>query len=389
MIKSDEDDCYYYRYDKNVQFDMASSVSNAKVSTETAIIEAIMPDVSDAQAKLRVKDTLPIVWVYDRTTKLKYLYIEGQFETPLWVFEDTMGLSRFFPFFILSFSAPLTSIVQSGEVAHYIPFQREINKINRLVTRVRDRAFNKYVYDSSAIDPQEAKKLFEFIETPGTEDGVVALGIKLRDADKTLSTMFEPVKVPSAQFTEMFDKTDLTAALDRTTRISDAMRGAQFRTNTTNDAVGTYNEFASNRLEGLTDKIEITVEDLLWSMSELIVSKMTTQNISQLLTESEASKFKNMTVAEFNANYNLTIAAGSIEKPTSSSKKKEAMQIIQMLGQFGTAAPKTVIGIVAKLLRSAFSRVLVTDKDLESLEQESQQMAQQQQQQPQVPQKAQ
>jgi hypothetical protein len=43
-----------------------------------------------------------------------------------------------------------------------------------------------------------------------------------------------------------------------------------------------------------------------------------------------------------------------------------------MLGQFGTAAPRTVLGIVTKLLRQVFSRKLVTDKDLQVLEEEGQ-----------------
>jgi hypothetical protein len=97
---------------------------------------------------------------------------------------------------------------------------------------------------------------------------------------------------------------------------------------------------------------------------------MSSAYINRLLSTKDAKKFHNMTIDEFNRSYNLTIAAGSIEKPTSSSKKKEAMQIIQMLGQFGTAAPRTVLSLVTRLLRSAFSRSLVTDEDLEKLEEE-------------------
>ena len=41
-----------------------------------------------------------------------------------------------------------------------------------------------------------------------------------------------------------------------------------------------------------------------------------------------------------------------------------------MLGQFGTAAPRTVLSLVTRLLRSAFSKSLVTDKDLQHLEEE-------------------
>jgi len=372
-IFDSETNAHYFKYNPDTVLDFGKTghPGNTGATRETAeadIINQIMPDVDPDQAKLRVQDTIPIVWVYDRTTRLKYLYIEGRWDVPLWVYEDEMQLSRFFPFFLLAFSASLNSIIQPGEVAHYISFQNEVNKINQQISKLRARAFSKYLYNSDAISPEEIKKLFDMINS--TSDKVEAIGIKLRDQDRPLSELLEPLKMPSAQFKEIFDKKDLKEALDRATRITDAMRGAQFRTNTTNDAVETYNEFASNRLEGLTDKIELCVEDLLWSMSELIVSKMSSAYINRLLSTKDAKKFHNMTIDEFNRSYNLTIAAGSIEKPTSSSKKKEAIQIIQMLGQFGTAAPRTVLSLVTRLLRSAFSRSLVTDQDLEKLEEE-------------------
>lgn len=359
---------YFFKYNPEIELDFAGKGVQTKATVEEDIIREIMPDVDDEQAKLRVKNTIPIVWVYDRTTRLKYLYMEGRWDVPLWVYEDEMQLSRFFPFFLLAFSASLNSVLQPGEVSHYISFQREINRINRQVTKLRGRAFTKYLYNSDAIDKKEVEKLFAAVESNDTK--IQAIGIKMRDQDKALSDLLEPLKLPSAQFKEIFDKEDLKGSLDRITRISDAMRGAQFRTNTTNDAVATYNEFASNRLEGLTDKIELCVEDLLWSICELIVSKLSSDYINRILTTKDAQKFKSLSIDEFNRTYNLTIAAGSIEKPTSSAKKKEAMQIIQMLGQFGTAAPRTVLSLVTRLLRSAFSRTLVTDEDLEKLEEE-------------------
>lgn len=367
-IFDEEQERYFFKYNNAIELDLSASPAHTKEATETSIIDAIMPDVDSEQAKLRAKDTVPVVWVYDKTTRLKYLYIEGRWDVPLWVFPDEMELSRFFPFFILAFSAPLNSVVQAGEVSHYIGFQDEINRINAQISKVRIRSFNKYLYNSTVVDKEQAEKIFNFIDTEDAK--VEAIGVKIRDQDRNLSDVLEPLKLPSTQFKEIFDKTDLKEALNRTTRTSDAMRGAQFRTNTTNQAIDAYNETATSRLEGLTDKIELAVESLLWSMCELIVSKMTSSQINQILTVEDATAFKPLSVAEFNRHHNLVIAAGSIEKPTSSSKKQEAVQIIQMLGQFGTAAPRTVLSLVARLLRSAFSRALVTDDDLQKLEEE-------------------
>jgi hypothetical protein len=370
MIYDAEQNTRFFRYKPDVEFATKSSTNDANIKAvvEADIVNQLMPDVDNDQAKLRLENTMPVVWVYDRTTRLKYLYLEGRWDVPLWVYEDEMQLSRFYPFFLLAFSASLNSVIQAGEVSHYISFQEEINKINKQTSLLRARGFTKYLYNASLIDKGEVERLFDAIEINSTK--LQAIGIKVKDNEKPLSELLEPLKVPSAQFKELFDKRDLKEALDRTTRITDAMRGAQFRTNTTNDAVETYNEFAGNRLEGLTDKIELCVEELLWSMCELIVSKMGSEEINMLLTTEDAKKFRPMSVTEFNAKHHLTIAAGSTEKPTSNAKKKEAAQIIQMLTQFGTTAPRTVLTVVTRLLRSAFSRNLVTDDDLTKLEQE-------------------
>lgn len=371
MVFDEEENKFYHRYDPTQEFDFSGDASSDKnvAAIKEAIIDDLMPEVDDAQAKVIVENTMPVVWVYDKTTRLKYLYIQGAWQTPLWVYEDTMQLSRFFPFFALAFSTPIQSIVQNGEVAHYIGFQQEINRINEEASFIRNKAYTTFLYDASGVDKKEVEKVFnEMVRGKGTKPR--AIGIKLKDTDKRLNDLLEPLRIASAQFKEVFDKTDLRQSLDRATRISDAMKGAQFRTNTTNDAVQTYNEFANNRTESLTDKIEAVVEEIFWSMAELMISKFSKGDLSTLLSPEEVAMFRNMSVTEFNNRFNLQVAAGSSEKPTSRNKKEEAVKIIQMLGQFGTAAPRTVLSIVTKLLRNTFSRSMVSDEDVETLKKE-------------------
>ena len=369
MIFNEEDNSYKYRYDQNTL--LATTAENKNVtaaSTAEQILNDLLPDMDDLQKQTIAKGKVPCVWVYDRTTRLKYLYIEGNWQTPLWVYEDEMLLSRFFPFFALGFTRPLQSIIQDGEVSRYIAHQHQLNNINVEIAAVRRAAFNTFLYDSSAIDRIEVEKIFKEIDTPSRQKK--AIGVKLKDNEKGLDQILVPLKMPFAQFTEIFNKDELLKSLDRASRISDAQKGAEFRTNTTNKAIDTYNEYASNRIEGLTDRIEDNVESVFWSIAELVVSKFDDKAIAKLLNLDDAAKFKPMSVEDFNSRYNLVVASGSTEKPTSMAKKKEASQIIQMLGQFGTAAPRTVLSVVAKLLRAAFSRSLVTDKDLEMLEKE-------------------
>lgn len=370
MVKDPETGQYFFKYKPDVEFSFDKPSVQSKETTEVDIINQIMPDTDEDIAALRVKNTVPIVRIYDRTTQLIYLYMEGRWDVPLWVYPNEMELSRFFPFFILGFSTVLQSIVQKGEVEHYIPHQNELNRINRKVAQVRSTAFTKYVYNSAAIDKKEAESFMKFLDSGHDKERM--LGIKLRDNDVKLEDAFAPIKLPAAQFQEIFDKQDLHRMIESTTRVSEVIRGGQFKTNTTNDAISTYNEQTGNRLEGLTDKIEGCAEDIIWAICELVVSKMSPAQVSDLLTVEEAQQFRNMSVRDFNKSYSITVAAGSTEKPTSANKKKEATQIIQMLGQFGTAAPRTVISVVARLLRDVFSPNMVTDKDLQTLEEEGQ-----------------
>jgi hypothetical protein len=363
-----EEGTFYFKYDQSQSFNFSAERPRTKEATEEQVIADLFPEIDDEQRKRKSKNKMPVVWVYDKTTRLKYLYIEGQWETPLWVYEDEMKLSRFFPFFFLAFSTPLQSIVQAGEVEHYKDFQTEINSINAQETFARRLAFSTYLYDANAVDKEEVQKLFKTLHS--STNPFEILGIKLKDSDKTLQEVLEPFKLPSTQFKEIFNKEGLINSMNKITRITDAMRGAEFRTNTTNDAIAEYSEFANNRIESLTDKIEESVSELLWSISELLVSLIPEHQIAQLLPEEAIDEFTSMTVQEFNQNYTLQVVAGSTEKPTSIAKKKEATSIIQMLGQFGTAAPKTVLGMVTRLLRDVFSRNYVSDKDLENLEAE-------------------
>jgi DNA-binding PadR family transcriptional regulator len=357
-----------YRYDERIGYE-AEKRDNPEATATATVMEEIFPDLDVDQASLRLKNKLPVVWVYDRVTRLVILYLEGRWETPLWVYKDELKLSRFFPHFILSFSSPINSITQRGEVSHYIRFQQEINNINKQASAARKAAFSIILYDSNTVDSKEVDRVLK--EVTRSTGELKAIGIKLKDKDKGVDGMLAPFKMPALQFMEMFDKSGLKEAITSASRVGDAMRGQQFKVNTNTTAVNTYKEQAQTRLEGLTDKIEASVEDLLWSVCEIMVSQFTMEEMQMLVSTKAAEDFVQMSVRDFNLQHSLTIAAGSTEKPTTERKKEEAAGIIQMLGQFGSAAPGTVLSIVSRLLRSAFSRELVTDNDLKLLKEES------------------
>jgi hypothetical protein len=62
--------------------------------------------------------------------------------------------------------------------------------------------------------------------------------------------------------------------------------------------------------------------------------------------------------------------AGSMEKPNSAFKKKEALEVGQVLGQFAQAAPGAVLRVLLRLYSQAFTDVIIKPEDWAALDQE-------------------
>ncbi len=371
MNYDEEQGTYKFVYNPEVVFSEGDDDSQVKSEAETkmAVLQEIMPDLDEEHVKVLMKDKTRCFYMHDRVARKIFLYIAGQHETPLWVFEDDTMLSRFFPYFILPFSTPLNAVAQKSEVSRYINFQDEINDTKEQMSIIRNVAARVSLFDSQAIDSKEIDKVLKAVMTRSTK--FEAIGIKMKDGERSLDQALVPFKMPIANFGEVFDTSDLYNAVQRIARTNEVLQGRQFRTNTTNDAVDSYENFAQARMEGITDSIEEVIEDISWAICEIIVSKFEISDLEKLVPRKLLTGFRNMSVNEFNQNYNLKIAAGSTEKPTSRNKKKEAITVIQMLGQFGANAPGTTLRIVTDMLRTAFNRTIVPDEALDMLKQES------------------
>lgn len=365
----DEENKWRFKYDATKLFDSKKTEATSIEDAQAKLVDAIMPEEAAEQRRIRLKNKTPCVWVQDKTTRQTYLYILDRWDSPVWVYEDEMELSRFFHYFILSFSAGTGSVVKNSESSYYIPFQNAINDIEKTKQFVRKTAFKTFVFNSDAIDEAEINKIFKAIlERKNEFKGV---GLKLKDRELDLEKIFKPFLMPQGQIAELFDTSSLTQAVDKTSRLAEAFRGQEFKTNTTNDAIAQYQNVAGTRLNTLVDAVEEVAAQLFWAIAEVIVSKYDQAAISELVGEKLAMQFHPMPVKEFNKTIAMSVEAGSSEKENSTGKKKEAIQIIQMLGQFGKAAPQSVLSVIFRMLRSVFSRKLVSDGDIEALKAET------------------
>lgn len=340
-----------------------------KIGTNTRVN---LPESYTTQERLQYlyQYMTEVWWVWDKTTKRVYLFSADDWTWPIWVWEDPYNLTRFFPYFILGFTMSTGGVVTPGEVTYYLDQQDEINAINKEAARVRKSFFNYFFYNSNVIDPGEVAKFVRALtsHTLGAEN-TRTLGVKI-DENRKLSEVFEAVVPPSGHFKELFDKSQLMATIDRISSTSDALRGTQFKANTNEDAVQAYMDATRLKVGAKIDCIEDVMEDVCTSLAELAVQNADEQMIAGLIGRVEAANWRQMDVATFNAMHSIEIVAGSVEKPTSVFKKKEAVQVAQAIGQFANSAPGATLKIILRLLQQAFTEVVIHPEDWDSIEQE-------------------
>lgn len=369
FLEKNEDGVWVRKSDgKPVNNDLVTTDTSTTRDLKDDIIDRIIGTTDEEMAAVRAKDKTFCWIIWDKLTRQISLWIDGNWDYPLWVSRDDLETSRFFPYFLLAFSEPIDSIIQEGESAQYYGHVQEINKINKRVALIRMMAYGALIYNSKKINSDEVKKLISFMSNPNK---IEAFGLDY-DPETKLKDVFDLFIPPDGQIQALYDKSDLMRSVDRMNSISAVSRGEQFRTNTTNKAVEVYSQTQASVNNELTDIIEDSLADLFHTMLEIVVSKYSKEQIEQLVGMKMAATFENMSVREFNQRFTFEIAAGSTEKPTSDNKRREAIELSQAIGQVGQAAPATTLQIMFRMFRQAFNIFTFTREDEAMLTKEAQ-----------------
>jgi len=350
--------------------DVDKPATTERSDTEDSIIRLVTNDETDERRRYRKKNTVECCMIYDKTTRRKYLFRTDDWKAPLWSFEDDLKLSRFFQHFFMSFTETIDSIIQPGEASYITGHVDAINKINRKADQIRNAAFGALIYNKSKVDEEDVKILVQHLNNPTEFKAIGLKGKNLADNEK-LKDVVEAFVPPAFDYQALFNSTALRSVIDRNFSISMVDRGEQFKANTTNDAVQYYQESQNRSNQQLVDSIEDSMESLAWSLSELIISKFSKEEIAELLGQTWAEQFTPMTVDEFNRKFRMVVASGSIEKPDTEFKKKEAVQVAQAIGQFAQSAPATALRVVMSMFERAFSIFSVRKDDWDMLKQEA------------------
>lgn len=303
--------------------------------------------------------------LWDKHLKRVLLFHCDDWTWPLWVWDDPLGISRFFPYFIVSMTMSTGGTVSIGEAGYILDQQDEINDINRQVARIRRSVFDYFYYNQDVITQDEAEKFIGGIRGD-TVGGKHILGVKAGEGGK-IQEMIQAFAPPSLQYEMLFDKPKIFDSVNRITNTSDALRGVQFKTNTNVASVQSYQESMRLSVGAKVDVIEDTVADVALALAELCVQNMSSEEVASLVGEDLAQNWQQMTVQQFTQKYSVNVVAGSMEKPNSIFKKKEAIEVAQAVGQFARAAPGSVTKIMLGVLQQAFTEVAIKPEDWEGL----------------------
>ena len=314
------------------------------------------------------------VWyVWDKVTRRVYLFSNCDWKWPLWVWDDPYQFDDFFPLVRLNFYDDPTGFYARSETMMFLDQQDAINAINNEIAKVRAYIIGKVVYNKNTI--KDEKVVDSFIE--GTTNKR-ALGIDA-PADTDLTKLFAPFVPQSAQMlnTVIFDKQRLLEAIDRVSSVTSVMRGVEYKTNTTNKAIESYESTTQTRLDEKIDAVEEFIGEIGNKLLHVCLRNMTRETVASILGEKDAAIWEEFRSAfiDQGVKFTATVVGGSTLKPTSATKKQQAVQISQALGQFASAAPVAIL-VALKVMERAFDEVVIRDEDwqmiIQSIEQQLQ-----------------
>lgn len=289
-------------------------------------------------------------WVWDRVTQRVLLYSDKDWAWPIWVWDDPYKLQGFFPVYKLQFNTDPEEPTGKGEVTYYLDQQDSINTINSEMKQARQWARRNLFYDKNKVSADEVERFIK-----GDED--VAVGVDVPEG-MNLKDFVQSVVPPSMNFVQLFDKQPILEAIDRVSSVQPVMRGVEFKTNTTNQAINQYNSVAQTRTDEKIDAVEDFIGNIAWALAQLCMQFMPQETVASLIGEKHAQGWQNLNADEIERTIQMTIVGGSTQKPTSEAKKQQSLQMGQVLGQFVNAAPQPVLMVMLKTFRAAFNDVI-------------------------------
>jgi hypothetical protein len=377
--QKDKDGNYASAYEASHVVDAVAANTNVQAVQEQVdtfkIFQSGKDDPSsygygDRNSYERAKRTA--VWYcFDKVKRRFYMYTEKDWLWPIWVFDDPYHFPDFFPTERLQWHPSPTAPRTRGEVSHYLDQQDEINTIDDELNRARVSMRDKTIFNSRVISQKE-------VEDAMLNPNKKLVGIPIPEGHKLTDHIMGPPQ-PNMEHQHLWDKTSAKSAVNMISGLGEAMRGEQFKTNTTNQAIQEYSSISSTRLDEKRDAVEDFIGAIMWKVLFLCMQFMDQKSFQELTGgEFEDIPWQNMPPEQIRHTIQCRVEGGSTQKPTSAAKKAEALQLGQILGQFASASPVAIL-LAVKVFQRSFDGFTVTAEEWDMLMQSIQGALQQQQ----------
>jgi hypothetical protein len=313
------------------------------------------------------------VWyVWDKVTRRLEMYADNDWKWPIWVWDDPYQLQGFFPLTPMWFHDNPIALYAKGEVSYYLDQQDQINEINDEKRRALYWARRNIFYNkNSGLTQETVDKILK-----GPDATATPLDVPEGVDPKNMIFSLIP---PAMNFTQLFDKKDLYQSVDRIAATSEAERGGEFKTNTTNKAIDYYSTMGNMRMDMRLDAIEDALGDVGWKLAQLCLRFMDAQTATDICGMDVTPFWRPLDNLRDFARMSVQIVGGSTQKLTTQQKKQEAIQISQVLSQYVRAAPATSLKVSLNMMSKAFDDFMISKEDWDNISAEVQQMAQSQQ----------
>ena len=290
--------------------------------------------------------------IWDKITRRVYLYADNKWDWPIWVENDPYGLPDFYPLAPLFFNTSPLGAYARSPVTYYLDQQDAVNEIHDEFRRARQDIRECILYDSR-FNKETVEKWIK-----GSSPS--AHGVEVPDG-RSLKDMI--VEKPNAMLKalQLFDPQRSLQAVDRVSGVSDVLRNAQFKTNTTNRAIENYNSSTAMRLDEKIDAIEDTLGLVFFGVGFLCAQFMPQKEVAAILGAKKAENWQNYDAETLRSMFSCQSVGGSSQKPTSAAKKQQAIEIGKLLSQMAQFAPGVVLETTLTMFGEAFDEMELPD----------------------------
>jgi hypothetical protein len=300
--------------------------------------------------------------IWDKITRRVYLYADNKWDWPIWVENDPYGLPDFYPLVPVFFNTTPLGAYARSPVTYYLDQQDAVNEIHDEFRRARQDIRENVLYDSR-FNKDAVEKWIK-----GSSPS--AHGVEVPDG-RTLKDMI--LEKPNAMLKalQLFDPQRSLQAVDRVSGVSDVLRNAQFKTNTTNRAIENYNSSTAMRLDEKIDAIEDALGSVFFGIGFLCAQFMTEREVAAVIGIKKAEGWQNYDAETLREMFACQSVGGSSQKPTSASKKQQAIELGKLLSQMAQFAPSVVLETTLTMFEEAFDELDLPDDWAERMKEEA------------------